>query len=490
LNSSSSVGFQYYQKAIESRNSAGRVFPAPVITSVGGAALTSASENFLENRTVGTYAQQQFGWNNRVFLTGAVRMDDNSAFGSNFDAAVYPKIAGTWVVNEESFWRIPSVSTFRLRSAWGASGMQPDIFAAQRLYSPTTGPGGNAGIVPGAIGNPDLAPERAEELEVGFDLGLFDERIGATFTYYNKTTSDAILNVPVAPSTGFPGSQFINAGLVKGWGTEFTLNALMVDRRNFSWDLAGSFATMKDRVESLSGNAVAGFSGHNQFHEGYPLGAVFWWKVVSADLVRRGVYANAMCDGGPSVNNAPVPCSQAPHVYWGRGPTPTWEFGVENGVTVMRNFRVSAHVDGRGGHIVGNNNAQAAATSYNNTYKSAMGNDAIYQVYRAIGRNPLSFTYGDFAKLRNITATYTIPGSWISTRGVSRASITTALENIWTIYGAKYPNVAELSDGFEMSGPASTPDIEMGSQSSNATANSLGYLPNPMRLITTVRVTF
>lgn len=100
----SSFGFQYYARTEEIVSGIGQVFPAPQITTLSGAATTSAGQSFLENKSVGMYIQQEMGWNDRVFLTAAVRGDDNSAFGSDYDAAIYPKFSGTWVLSEESFW--------------------------------------------------------------------------------------------------------------------------------------------------------------------------------------------------------------------------------------------------------------------------------------------------------------------------------------------------------------------------------------------------
>ena len=193
LNTQTSFGGQYYQKKEQSRGSLGLVFPTGVVTTISGAATTSADEDFVENVTAGVYIQEQLGWNDRLFLTGAVRWDDNSAFGENFDAAVYPKLSGTWVISEEDFFDVGMINQLRLRSAWGKSGRQPDIFAAQRFYDPNTGPGGVSVLTPGTIGNPDLKPETSSEIEVGADLSMFDDRLSASFTYYDRTTKDAIL---------------------------------------------------------------------------------------------------------------------------------------------------------------------------------------------------------------------------------------------------------------------------------------------------------
>src|SRR5690606_6228440 len=129
LNLATSLGAQYYEKQTESRTSIGRVFPTPDVTTVGGAAVSFGNEDFIENKTFGAYIQEQIGWRNRVFLTAALRADRNSAFGSEADAALYPKFSGAWVVHEEPFWNIAPVSSLRLRAAWGASGRQPDVFA-------------------------------------------------------------------------------------------------------------------------------------------------------------------------------------------------------------------------------------------------------------------------------------------------------------------------------------------------------------------------
>ena len=115
------------------------------------------------------YLQQQIGWQDRLFVTGAVRADDNSAFGKDFNAAIYPKLSAAWVVHEESFWNVPLVNAFRLRGAWGKAGRQPATFAAVSLYRPRPGPNNEPTLYPGALGNPDLGPEVGTEVELGFD---------------------------------------------------------------------------------------------------------------------------------------------------------------------------------------------------------------------------------------------------------------------------------------------------------------------------------
>ena len=115
------------------------------------------------------------------------------------------------------------MNTLRLRAAYGQSGQQPAQFAALRTYNPVTGPNDVGTVTPGTVGNPDLGPERSGELELGFDAGFFGDRLSMEFTYYNNQTRDAILLRQIAPSTGFSGSQWVNAGRIDNKGIELAL---------------------------------------------------------------------------------------------------------------------------------------------------------------------------------------------------------------------------------------------------------------------------
>jgi outer membrane cobalamin receptor len=165
------------------------------------------------------YVQQQAAWNNRVFLTAALRGDDNSTFGKDFKAAYYPKFSASWVISEEPWFKLPVVNDLRLRGALGAAGTQPGTFDAARLYQPTVGYLDAPGLVPASVGNPELKPERSQELELGFESTILRGKVDLSYTHYGRDITDAIVQVPVPPSAGFPGTQVINIGKVTGWGT-------------------------------------------------------------------------------------------------------------------------------------------------------------------------------------------------------------------------------------------------------------------------------
>lgn len=183
ITSATSVGIQYYTRRTESLRAQGDEFAGPGLSTIGATATQSlADDNFVDNNTLGTYIQETLSWKDRLFLTMALRVDNNSAFGEDVRWVTYPKSSLSWVLSEEDWFTdlvSPDlVNAFRLRVAYGQSGEQPASFVALRTYNPVTGPGGTAAVTPGTIGNPDLAPERGEEIEAGIDVGLFDDRIG------------------------------------------------------------------------------------------------------------------------------------------------------------------------------------------------------------------------------------------------------------------------------------------------------------------------
>src|SRR5690606_2420269 len=133
----SSVGGQYHREEYHNTTGFG-VGIAPGSSSLAGAARDfSAGEVTQENATLGAFVQQQLAFNDRIFLTRALRGDDNSAFGSDIGFVWYPSVSGSWVIDEEPFFpELPLVSSLRLRSSWGRSGLRPSYHDALTYLSP------------------------------------------------------------------------------------------------------------------------------------------------------------------------------------------------------------------------------------------------------------------------------------------------------------------------------------------------------------------
>ncbi len=431
--SATSAGLQYYAKQLEQVTAVGQQFPTPSVTTISGAAVTTSSEDFTENKTAGFYVQEQMSRANRLFITAAVRVDNNSAFGKNFKAAIYPKLSGSWVVSEEPFWKVPAVNSLKLRAAFGFAGKQPDVFAARRLYQPATGPGNIAVLTPQSIGNPDLKPEVGQELEAGFDAGLFDDMIGVNVTYFQQHTKDAIVARQVPPSGGFPGIQFVNVGEVENHGLELTTDFRLLDRPNFAWRAGFGYATNGNKVVNLGGLPPIVIGSGQENRQGSPIAAFFAKKVLSADLV-GGKAQNIMC---ANTDGSPTPCATAPRVYWGT-PTPTWQGTVNTSLTLWSKLRLYGLVDFRGGFMTAYGDIGAMHTSFRNSLAINQATDPILMAYDQLGQtDQTGYFNSGFAKLREVSATYT-PSSQLARRvGAAAASISVSARNLATLWVAQ-----------------------------------------------------
>jgi TonB-linked SusC/RagA family outer membrane protein len=438
VSSTSSIGGQYYQRRVDSVGVTGLEFPAPGFKTGNSTATTTGQQEFVTNKTIGLFAQQQFGLNDRVFLTGAVRIDNNSAFGDNFDLATYPKVSGAWVVSEEPFWHLGFVNALKLRAAYGASGQQPQSFAALRTYQPSTGPNDNPSVTPQFVGNPDLKPERGEEIELGFEAGLFN-RVGIDFTVYSKQTKDAILLRGVPPSGGFPNEQFVNIGQVSNKGIELQVTAQPITGPNFSWDLGASVATASNYIKDLGGiPSISVFPPQSEV-EGYPIGSYFIKRVVSAEVDPSGVLTSALCDGGPG--QAPVDCSIAPLVFAGT-PIPKVVGAFTTTLTLFRNLRLYGLVDFKRGHHRFDTDRWIRCDVFANCEEAVTpeGRDPRLLADMQLGADLQTINSfiddAGFFKLREVSASYTLPDRWAGAIGAQRATITVTGRNLhtWTNY--------------------------------------------------------
>lgn len=242
LSSSTSLGAQYFSTREETTTCTGQEFPSDDVSACQAAIIVRGESSLLENVEVGAYARQRLGFRDYLFLTGALRVDDNSALGVEEGVIWSPSVNASAVLDDMPFWDDGPgpLSSLRVRAAWGKASQSPDQFARSRTFenAPTIVNGATVtGITPSDPGNPNLGPERTEEFEIGFDAGLLDGRFGVDFSYFHSSTTDLIVPRPVPPSTTFPNPQFVNLGSLENDGVELNLDARVLDGDDVAWDL-------------------------------------------------------------------------------------------------------------------------------------------------------------------------------------------------------------------------------------------------------------
>ena len=466
VTSKTTVGTQYYHRFLSLQSATGNRFSAPGLEVVAAAAERLGTEDFIENNTLGVFGQQQFSLNGRLFLTGAVRIDDNSAFGRDFNFSTYPKASLSWVLSEEPFFKLGFVDVFKFRAAYGAAGQQPAAFAALRTLTPVAAGVGGV-LVPLSLGNNQLKPERGTELEAGFEAGLFNSRVGIDFTLYRSRTRDAILSRQVAPSLGFSGDQFVNAGTIQNQGVELQVRTIAIQKANIGLDFMLNLSTNDNQVISLGGiDQGNGFligsqpDGSETFQRhvpGFPVGSWFWQVAVSADIARDGGAINVMCDGGNpngrklpdgtplEMGGPPVPCDQAPMVYLGR-PIPKFEGSFGSTITLFRHLRLNGLADWRSGWVKFDVNLwgrcavflMCEASYFPERVKEAPPyfrnrSGPAYIAEIQSGGAFLSHAINDatFLRLREISAAFDFPRRWARWFGAKTATLSLAARNLY-----------------------------------------------------------
>ncbi|MDP9277794.1 MAG: SusC/RagA family TonB-linked outer membrane protein [Gemmatimonadota bacterium] len=448
LSSATSVGVDFFRRNTKYVSAYGEDFPGPGLSAI--ASTTSArtgSETSVQNNTVGVYGQEQVGFRDRLFLTAGVRSDNNSSFGSNFKRVYYPKFSASWVVSEEPlFSRMPLVNTLKLRAAYGQTGQAPLPYSAVPFFTATTGPNGSAAVTPSSRGNPDLGPERGYETELGFDAGFLNDRAGIEFTHFTGGTKNAILDRPVAPSSGYPGTQLVNAGKLSKSGNEVMFRATPIANTRTTWDMTFSAATNKTKVVDLGGATFISPSANIRHTVGYPVGA--WWgkRVVDATIDPvTGKSTAVFCDPGPA-GGAAVLCANAPLVFLG-STVPTREGAFTSTLSFFQNFSFYTLIDFKGGYkkLDGNRRVrchlfiECRENYYPKEFSPAIVGAVSSSAYVSDLINDASYT-----KLREISLSYNLPGSFASRFGAARASISVAGRNLhtWTNYKGLEPEAS------------------------------------------------
>ncbi len=324
------------------------------------------------------YAQATADLYGQLFLTANIRNDGFSTFGAAQRRFWFPGFSAAWAFSDalgnEAQEGIFSYG--KLRAAYGVAGKEPGVY--QTLTVLATGDAGTGwgdylnysqenfgGLVTGGrLGNAAIEPEKTTEIEVGVDLGFFDQKMDLGVTYYNDDSKDIILSLPIPQSTGFS-TKLENAAEIRNRGFEVALNARPVTRTNFAWDFGITWYTNDTEVIDLEGTdvvdkAAGTFSGS---YGAFTLGQGLVMR--GEDFVRCG---RGLLVGGVAIDDGA--CTGAPDgaLYIGpdgfplydptdrviANPQADWQAGLSSSVTLFQKLQLSTLVDIKQGGEVWN----------------------------------------------------------------------------------------------------------------------------------------
>lgn len=251
----------------------------------------------------GVFLQETLSYDDKLFFTLAGRVDGATNFAVEERNNFYPKISGSYLISNESFWNSSFINSARLRASYGEAGNLTAIgpYARFGTYTPNDFLGQSTLLQSSRLGNEGLRPERTKEFEIGTDLSLFNNRAGLLFSYYRQNVEDLIVNRVLAPSFG-GANRIENVGTMRNNGIEIYARVTPVKTQDLEWNVSVNYSSNRNKVLSTVGGdiTIATVSGAVPVvQEGQPLGVFFgtyYARDDNGDLILSG----------PSTNGSPV----------------------------------------------------------------------------------------------------------------------------------------------------------------------------------------
>jgi TonB-dependent SusC/RagA subfamily outer membrane receptor len=459
LTSNTSVGAQYNRRTALTTTAAATQL-TPGSETVAGGAVATAKESTTETVVAGSYVEQTFGFNERLFATAAVRADGGSAFGTGFRTAIYPKASLSWLVSDEPFWpTIRGLTSVRIRAAAGESGVQPGPVAAlasETLFPVVINGTAATGAGLGAVGNQDLKPERQREFEAGIDVQAFQNTISLALTRYDKRSTDALVSMPLPASFG-GGTRWENVGAVRNWGYEATLRVAAIQRPRLNWTVSLNGSLNDNTVLSIAPSVDAVYStGFPAIARGYPLFSYFEFPITAyRDANQNGIIEGSEVTVGET------------RAFAGRSYPRTQLSGTSEIGLLGDRMRLSATVEHRGGFSLLNPEFirctldACAAVSFPN---APFADQAAAAARRTAALGNTFWGYiedASFTRLRELSLTYSLPSRISQQLRARDVALTLAGRNLalWSHYHGTDPEVqgfvgaTNRGAGYDRSGP-------------------------------------
>lgn len=490
------AGWSVQKESVNTSLIEGNGYPNDLVHTINAAsAITKWSATAYEWALLSALARAQYSYKGKYMFSAAIRADGSSRFGKNNRWGTFPSVSAGWYISEEGFMQnLKWLSSLKLRASYGISGNfnigNYDYYATlsedNYVYGKADGTLSN-GLYPSTAGNPDLGWEKTAMFNLGLEFGLFN-MFTFELDWYTSTTSDMLLDVPVAEFSGFSTIP-MNIGKVSNKGIEFALSTSN-SWGDFTWNNRFNISANKNKVIELGGvNEMLTTTESVTFitKVGEPIGNYY-------TLVTDGVFANQA-----EIDNSKDPDkSKRQHAYISGAQPGDFRFKDidgngeidENDRTITGNYMpkftygystelkyknidLSIAMQGVQGNKIANifrryinnmeggNNCQIDALD-RWVSESQQGNGQTVRANRsATGMNGTTSTWhiedGSYLRIKNITLGYTLPQTWLSHVGINRARIYFSTQNPFTFtkYSGYNPEV-------NMKGNSLTPGIDYG----------------------------
>jgi TonB-linked SusC/RagA family outer membrane protein len=465
------LGYDGWYTKSDRRYVLGDGLAIPGFFHISNAATTNNIESQASKKLIGTFATGTLSYEEMIYVTPSFRNDWSSTLPVGNNSFQSYSLGTSFVFTELMKESKSFLDYGKLRMSYGSTGNDAPLYATSTIF--TGAFAGGDGFIQGVqfpaydqvafergtiAGNPDLTPENRREFEIGTELKMFDGKLRFDATYYDRLATDVILNVAVAPSSGF-NSKFANVAEISNKGFELSLSGTPIQTKDFSWDVNVNWTTYENDVIKLAEGVdqvfLAGFSSTSAVAQvGSPFSSIYGSRFA------RDAQGNVLIDDDG------YPLAETTDGIVG-DPTPDWLAGISNTFT-YKDLSLSFLIDIRSGGDVwcgtcgildffGTSQATAArdqstvfsgvvaSTGQVNTqtvplYDASISENNNY--WRRYGFGGLSETAiydASWVRLREVTLAYNLPSKWLSKIFISNASIAAYGRNLWL--STKYPGV-------------------------------------------------
>ncbi|MCC6288307.1 MAG: TonB-dependent receptor [Chitinophagaceae bacterium] len=403
-----------------------------------------------------------YNYKDKYYLTTNFRRDGSGRFAPGNKWGSFPSFSAGWRVSEENFFHKNDrfISELKLRAGWGIVGNDAvpvnsrfgivDTTSSKYLINNQI----MSAYVPSSLENVDLTWEKTQQVDIGIDLGLFNNRLLITADYYNKKTTNMLLAVPIPTSTGYS-IAWQNAGSLRNKGFEFSFNSKNIVHNNFKWSTDFNISFNRNKVLNIVGTQLvvgsinpAG-SDYNTalVKEGGPLGSFYGKTSLGVDPATGNIRflktADASADSIGIIGYA----------------NPKFTFGFTNSIG-WKNFSLDIFFQGVSGNKVMNatrilSESMALVMNQSSTVLNRWKNPGDITDMPGVSPNNWDNSYpssryienGTYLRLKSLTLGYKLPETMINKIKMSRCFIYFTTENLLTFtkYSGFDPELSAFS---------------------------------------------
>lgn len=438
------LGYEAQKQTREVIEASGEGFSHPELKTLASAANpTEARSTRTEFSFSSIFSRINYDYNGKYFASFSVRRDGSSRFGAANRWGTFWSVGGGYTISEESFMQnLNFIDLLKLRVSYGTTGNAGfDNFGWAGLYGFNNEYDGRPGAIPSQVANALLTWESQENFNVGLDFALLNNKISGSMEYFNRVSSDLLLDRPLSLTTGFRTINE-NVGDMKNTGIEISLKADIINTSDFNLSVGGNITFLTNEITLLPDPILTGTKRREEgrdFQEFYLFG---WAGVDSANGDPLWFTDSTKTETTNDINNAE-------RFYDDKSATPDFYGGFNINLTykgfymnTLFNFQIGNYVyDAPGWVIHGDGRFTPRSTStlaFENRWTTP-GQDATFPQHRWGGnqssntQNSTRYLFdGSFIRLKNINLGYDFPAAVISKLNLRSLRVYTSLSNIWT----------------------------------------------------------